>query len=57
LAGAWLLREAEQDENLRSRMKAGLDKFLEQDRDRELFGLTVHDRDPAPSGNPSAVIA
>ncbi len=47
LVGAWLLREADRDSGLRDRMVAGLDKYLEQNRDRELFGLSARGIEPA----------
>lgn len=37
LAGAWVLEQAEQNEEARKKLFAGLDKFLTRDRDREVF--------------------
>ena len=39
LAGAFLLQRVEQGEWPRERFMAGMDAFLSNDRDRELFGL------------------
>ena len=41
LAGSWVLTAAEKDQAAGKRLRNGLDEFLEKDRDRELFGLSL----------------
>lgn len=39
LIGRMVMREAERDEDTKSRLRSRLDRYLDRDRDRELFGL------------------
>jgi hypothetical protein len=52
LAGAWLLREIEADQQLKARFEAALPSYLDRDDHRGLFGLPPL---PMPSGDRVAV--
>ena len=44
LAGAWALSEAARSEAAAARLRRGLDRFLDRDRDRALFELGPRER-------------
>lgn len=39
LAGAWVMLQAEENEQAKQKLMAGLDDYLTAERDRTLFGL------------------